>query len=915
MNCDHVKKFFILVLVLLTSSHCLLYAEENPAKAEAVWRTVLGRGDADFKTKQKAYIFFNNYGQRLYDEKSYKEAINKYNTAVSIFSRNSVSLVNRGNVFIALKSYAKAEEDFSNALRQKPSFLQALYGMGLVMYYGGNFPEAYSFFSRLLLIAPSFTAAKDGLSSVLKSLDPDFRLGVSELAEGSYRGAYSALNAALLRAPDNYVIARYAAAALFEMGLYKRAVVILTRKIPDEKLYPENTFLLGKASFMTGDYSKANTYFSSLTGYSQPEQKREVKYYVDKMPVLTSDDFMRAYKLFDDRDYRASLLAFENIASQPDTSSEVYFYIGKSYIYLNMPKKALLSFQKAIQLDANRNDFLFAAANALCMSGNVKLSRLMLMDILSTSPHYIHALKLLEKINTRDRVGEFFASIDTTRWSSTAFGNVSVEAVGESKDVVAYAARFVSFLEKKFNFKNSKPIMRESKTPYRIKIFQTKKVFKRLRDALGEEYMHENFIFYDSPVPGESFLAAYRESLPHAVFLKNLRHAVFHQYLRGFVLNPPPWLDEGLAASVEYVSEREDGGFLITANSNRIAALKMMFMAKQYYNLGLRKLLDADRGEFMANPQVYYQEAYAFCSSLVESSSFSRLMPMLRTYASGEENSVYIRAGFADDLASMDANFESYVMKQPLGIALGEGLALYKRGKWDAAISKFQISLDREQFLTENLLYLGLAFFKKKELDRAYIYFSKYMELERDRTSPFIFLAAIHKTRGETELFKRFLGKAEMFEPSNPLVMAMKRGVEAEKTKRTKLWAKPAAPGVQNVSEQLDYAPLGRVRDARVANNTGVYFFNSGIYDKAMKKFLEALAIQEDFPGTMYNLGVAYVFLGRNQDAIDILVRLSGKAQRKEKKVFLYLSQAYSQVNELEKAEIYLEKYKRGEEN
>lgn len=916
LGCDHLKKIFIFVLVLLVSSHTLLYAEENSAKAEAAWRAVLDRGDADFETKQKAYVFFNNYGQRLYEKKRYKEAVNKYNAAVSIFSLNSVSLVNRGNVFIALKSYVKAEEDFRNAIMQKPSFLQALYGMGLVMYYGGNFPEAYSFFSRLLRIAPDFAAAKGGLESVLKSLDPAFRLGVSELADGSYRKAFTNLNMALQHAPDNLVIARYAARLLCEMGLYKRALVILKRKTPNEKLYPENTFLLGKAYFMTGEYGKAKACFFRLVGHGllQPEQKQEIQYYADKIPVLTSDSFGKAYKLFNEQDYRASLLALESIASQPDTPPEVYFYMGKSYINLHLPQKALVLFQRAIQLDVNRNDFLFAAAKALCMQGKVKLSKLMLRDILSISPHHMPSLKLIGKINTRDRVGEFLAGIDTAKWSRSVSGNLSVEAIGESKKLIVYAARFTSFLEKKFIVKDSKSGAHNIKTSYRIKIFKTKKVFQRLRDVLGEEYMRENFIFYDSPVSGESFVAAYRESLPLAVFLKNIRHAILHQYLRSVAINPPPWLDEGLAACVEYVAEKADGSFTIITNNNRMAALKMMFMAKQYYSLGLRRLLEADKTEFMANPQVYYQEAYAFCSFLMRSSSLPNLMLRLRAYASEEENTIYVGEEFTDNLLKMDAKFESYVMKQQFDAALEEGLVLYKRGKWDSAISKFRTSFDKDPFLTENLLYLGLAFFKKKELDRAYSYFIDYMELERDRISPLVFLAAIHKTRGETKLCEKFLSKAERFEPSNPLVVAMRRDIEAAKAERTKFLTQTTAPDVKNTFEQLDYALFGSVRDARVANNTGVYFFNSGIYDKAVQKFLEALAIQRDFPDTRYNLGVAYVLLGRNKDAIGTLTEVFEETGGKKNKVFMYLSRAYLQVNDFRKAEMYLDKYKKGEE-
>jgi len=867
-------------------------------KAEDAWKIITKK--ASPKIQKDVYVFFNNYGQKLYESKKYKEAVEKYNTAISLFPENNISLVNRGNTFIAMKKYTEAKEDFREVLTTAPNLPLALYGMGLSMYYEERFPESYRFFSRLLKVSPTFEGIKKDIDSVFHKLSKPFRLGLGEFMSGNYPKAHELMETALKNKPSNPVIIYFTSKSLFEMN--KNALPVISSKVPDEILYPESIFLLGKIYFIKGDFFKAEKYFSLI---AHPEaldkgDSKELKKMIKKLSILTAKEFQKGYEFFLKKNYIEALEVFSRI----DDGPEVAFYVGNCYLNLGILPKAIRFFQKAAKLDTKRIDYLFTVARTLYLNKNLKMTKIILKDILRTSPYHAPSRNLMESIKIYSKVELFLQNTVNENFCSFTEKNVTVEVYGGTKktcrEIALLSINFSDFLERTF------PSLRSDGIKYNVKILK-KERFKKLRKLVKQDM--ENFIFYNNNGKG-GFVGGYLEEADKPsfspFFIRNLKHTLFHNYIKNKILQPPKWIEEGLAA---YVENSEDG---LVPNKNRMVSLKMMFMSKKYYELGLQELFLAK--DFRSNPQVYYQEAYGFCKFLSDSSQMVKIISSLRKYDTEENNTQNSMPTnvLSVPLEKLENEFEVYIDKQLIDPELKRGLIMYKDGELDKAISSFKSSIKSNPMLTENMFYMGLVSFKNRELDVSYKYFEKYMELENDRTSPLVFLAAILKAENNVK-FKKVFEKAEKFEPLNPLVLAIKKELEKDQIseKLRKQSAKTSFLSEKTHSnEDINYSTEEEItdRDARVANNTGVYYLNSGLYEKAEIKFEEALSIEKKLPPAMYNLGITYFFMDKNREAKRIFLDIL-KTPNVKPKLYLYLSKTYLKLDDKKKSDKYLRTY------
>jgi tetratricopeptide (TPR) repeat protein len=99
--------------------------------------------------------------------RAWKDNISLWSDVLSKYPRIATAYNNRGAAFLAEKQYDKAYSDFMNALRIDPSYYEAYFNLGSLLYSAkGNYSEAIRLFNKTLLINPDFLKAYDALAMV-----------------------------------------------------------------------------------------------------------------------------------------------------------------------------------------------------------------------------------------------------------------------------------------------------------------------------------------------------------------------------------------------------------------------------------------------------------------------------------------------------------------------------------------------------------------------------------------------------------------------------------------------------------------------------------------------------------------------------------------------------------------------------
>jgi len=196
----------------------------------------------------------------------------------------------------------------------------------------------------------------------------------------------------------------------------------------------------------------------------------------------------------------------------------------------------------------------------------------------------------------------------------------------------------------------------------------------------------------------------------------SLAHQAFVQYLKAFVRNPPIWMRDGFAVFFE--SARWDAASRTMTFPENLAWLET---AKALQSKGgflpLGKLLSIGQEESRSVLDVFYPEAWAFASFVVNSKnrdynrllwdSISTLAPAASLEANQEAVSDLVDVWYGLDAAQ--AAFASYLSgRKTFGDLLTDGVAAYNAKTYDAAKTAFEAAaaLDATSYVPP--YYLGL---------------------------------------------------------------------------------------------------------------------------------------------------------------------------------------------------------------
>lgn len=253
----------------------------------------------------------------------------------------------------------------------------------------------------------------------------------------------------------------------------------------------------------------------------------------------------------------------------------------------------------------------------------------------------------------------------------------------------------------------------------------------------------------------------------------SLAHQAFVQYLKAFVKNPPLWIRDGFA--VYFESARYDPKAKTISFPENLAWLETAKTLQSKKSLlPLQKLLMLSQDEARGGLDVFYPEAWAFASFLVntDDKEMSRVfwdsLSALQRDGSLVDNQSAVANRFASwaGIEKADAAFLAYLGgKKTFADLVTEGVAAYSAKNYPASRSSFEaaVKLDATSYVPP--YYLGLIAYAAGDYSLAEYNYRSALQLGCDAGTANYALGvnALAQNRGEDA--KTFLLAAKTAAP------------------------------------------------------------------------------------------------------------------------------------------------------
>jgi tetratricopeptide (TPR) repeat protein len=165
---------------------------------------------------------------------------------------------------------------------------------------------------------------------------------------------------------------------------------------------------------------------------------------------------------------------------------------------------------------------------------------------------------------------------------------------------------------------------------------------------------------------------------------------------------------------------------------------------------------------------------------------------------------------------------EGLIITDELKAAIDQGNKLFEEKKYEEAIGVYEglIASNPDAYVINK--NIGNCYFELQKYDKAEESYRKVLDKEPDNSEIMLLIGNCYANRGENEKAMEWYHKIE-FE---------------------------------------------KITDRMVLFNIGSSFYSQSKYEEALKYYKKAVEIQKDFTDAIYQLGLTYLAMGNNQDAI-----------------------------------------------
>jgi tetratricopeptide (TPR) repeat protein len=165
---------------------------------------------------------------------------------------------------------------------------------------------------------------------------------------------------------------------------------------------------------------------------------------------------------------------------------------------------------------------------------------------------------------------------------------------------------------------------------------------------------------------------------------------------------------------------------------------------------------------------------------------------------------------------------EGLIIIEDLKAALNEGNKLSEEKKYEEAIAVYEKLLSENPDAYVINKNIGNCYFELQKYDKAEEYYRKVLDKDPDNAEIMLLIGNCYGNRGEKDKAMEWYGKIE----------------------------------------------FDKITDPTVLFNIGSGFYSQSKYEEALKYYKRAVEIQKDFLDAIYQLGLTYLAMGNNAEAI-----------------------------------------------
>ena len=257
-----------------------------------------------------------------------------------------------------------------------------------------------------------------------------------------------------------------------------------------------------------------------------------------------------------------------------------------------------------------------------------------------------------------------------------------------------------------------------------------------LSQLVGET--KDDFVYLHYPTPERSELVVFAKAEPD--FSASLAHQAFVQYLKAYITNPPLWLREGFAVWFESAKWDDKAGKLDFPEN--LAWLETVKSLKgKNLLMPLDKLLTIDQDQARSDLDVFYPQAWALVSFLVNSGdkSYNRLLwdsiAAMQKDASLDDNQAAVEKlvttwyGIDDATKALAAYLDG---RKTFPELVAAGVSAYANKTWDDASKDFTAAADLNKDSYVPQYYLGLIAYARNDFTAAELRYKTALQLGCD---------------------------------------------------------------------------------------------------------------------------------------------------------------------------------------
>ncbi len=356
--------------------------------------------------------FLSTEGIELATSDQYKEAIEKFEQAVKIYSGDVEIWFSFGLILVEFEQYETAIKKLERALQINPKHVETLVEYGAALTKIGQYERAIEKFKQALEIEPNLVEA---LYSWGAALDES----------GQHKAAIEKFEQALQSNPEALLVLSNYGSVLEELGQYEDAIDKFKKIL---QINPNDSGALG-------NYGIA---LSHLGQYEAAFEKYEQAIQIDPDDSAVFNNY--GFALLDFGQYREAIEKFEKALDMPSIPQNrlnlLHLILGVLYYQIKSEEQGDNYFKLAIQHSDDKDAARIQVAQQLFAENPYSEKGVeILQEITETSPHYQEAFKSMtldltpkaffEMFNTRSTDDETLK--DTELLNRTLYHKISNE--------------------------------------------------------------------------------------------------------------------------------------------------------------------------------------------------------------------------------------------------------------------------------------------------------------------------------------------------------------------------------------------------------------------------------------------------------------------------------------------------------